>query len=1391
MELWTRAYDQLGNVTSEVAAAGTRTTTSSYSVAGHLTDQVLDPTGVRRAAHYTYDQWGRPIQATLSDQYRSETTKLGYDDGGRLTETRVVASTGDLVTTKTYDEYGRVLTITDPRGAAGTPEAFTTSLRYDETGRVVEERGPPHEVEDYNEAAATISSITTYGYNAFGEQEHLRDPRGGVTTAEFDRLGQTLAVHSPTYTAPGGAPTDGVVRYHYNLLNQLDAKTDAVSGLVTYTYDAYGDLTSQTGPKDGDKTPVTRYDYAPGGLLSRMTGPTGAVVDFAYDAFSHVTAKTSVVRVEGSEPVRYSTTFVYDDAGRLMSQTDPDDVVILYGHNGAGDTTSVDPGRGKMTYRYDFAGNLVSQSDQFNRTAATTYDDAGRPTQTSVFGAGPGQQLPGPTTTYDAAGNAITIVTGEGRRSERTYDSANQLRSITEHPDPDTTLTTSFGYDAAGNRTRVTDAEGNTTWQTYTPWQLPEREIDPPTATFPAEADRTWTTGYDPSGLPNTEQRPGGVTVSRVFNAAGNLTSETGAGPNTPAATRTLGYDPAGRVTSVIDPGGTQTLTYDDRGLLLHSEGPAGASTFGYTAAGRTSERTDASGTSDFYYDQVGDPFFETYANAGAVTTHYNDDGSIATQDINNATRTPSYDDFGRTTGHTLSANGAPVDTLTYTYDRDSKVTSKTSTADLTYGGTYRYDGAGRLKTWTPADGAPSQTYRLDGVGNRLTTTSTATGASPVITEHSTFDTRNQLLSRELPGQSTTTYDYTARGTTAGRTTTDAAGSAVSASTVFDGLDRMVNDHGIGYTYDSLDRIASRNNVSFGYAGGEDNPVLAPAADPAQQETITRGPGGAATGVSNSGGSNLTLPDNHGDIRALLGVGNTFEGTRSFTPTGESRAASGTTTAAGFQGDWTDTGTGSVWMGARWLDPQSGRFTSRDSSALSAENAAGTNRYLYGAGDPIGTVDPSGHSALPWDWGAGNWLDDVTRTIGGWAGDLGAAVGDSLEWLSKLPVWAKIPAKIGGRFVPVVGWGLLALDGIELLQGLLATGTDAVSIPTVAAPVLAQPYVTPAAVRPPPPPPPTVVKTVTRRVPVSWMEPEKTTYAPGYRITTYTQHIDTYKYITLYWSNGFTQPLPGFLDEWATYTWSDAIPTIDPSQAERVIVGTSDDISGHTDVGSPMDHLGGCGLQGTEIDCLGEALGPTLGGCFTLTSTIQGCYPNTPNPQAGAGKQEQRGTHEDSVVAGAEGRAGAPADPPTTVPPAGPGAGSCMPDPEDGDWVDPNLINFSQRTVSPNDYVSSMLDGSWDWNRPGTALKVLDRAGQLVSYDNRRLDAAREARQQIPGYKAKVQRLDPNSPNPAKTSGMNWDKSFEKRMTSKRNQDENGCRVPWQGLYERPDIEGK
>ncbi|MEK0169764.1 RHS repeat-associated core domain-containing protein, partial [Pseudescherichia vulneris] len=114
-----------------------------------------------------------------------------------------------------------------------------------------------------------------------------------------------------------------------------------------------------------------------------------------------------------------------------------------------------------------------------------------------------------------------------------------------------------------------------------------------------------------------------------------------------------------------------------------------------------------------------------------------------------------------------------------------------------------------------------------------------------------------------------------------------------------------------------------------------------------------------------------------------------------------------------------------------------------------------------------------------------------------------------------------------------------------------------------------------------------------------------------------------------------------------------------------------------------------------------------------------------------------------------------------------------------GEWVNPNYINFSQRTISANDYAEMMRNGQWDWNR--SPLNVVDVNGQLVTYDNRRLDAALEADLD----KVKVTIVDPYSPHPNSSTGKTWWEKFQQRFSDRRNIKAGGV-VPDEGLSTRP-----
>jgi RHS repeat-associated protein len=117
---------------------------------------------------------------------------------------------------------------------------------------------------------------------------------------------------------------------------------------------------------------------------------------------------------------------------------------------------------------------------------------------------------------------------------------------------------------------------------------------------------------------------------------------------------------------------------------------------------------------------------------------------------------------------------------------------------------------------------------------------------------------------------------------------------------------------------------------------------------------------------------------------------------------------------------------------------------------------------------------------------------------------------------------------------------------------------------------------------------------------------------------------------------------------------------------------------------------------------------------------------------------------------------------------------------EGAEWINPESINFSQRTVSPNNYADLMASGKWDWERQGTALRVMDVDGQLVTYDNRRLDAARE----FGSDKVLVERVNANDPFPDNPK-YTWAQAFEDRRTDNRNIKAGGV-VPERGLKDRP-----
>jgi RHS repeat-associated protein len=174
-------------------------------------------------------------------------------------------------------------------------------------------------------------------------------------------------------------------------------------------------------------------------------------------------------------------------------------------------------------------------------------------------------------------------------------------------------------------------------------------------------------------------------------------------------------------------------------------------------------------------------------------------------------------------------------------------------------------------------------------------------------------------------------------------------------------LGRLVDYNGqVVFSYDGLDRVATRNTVPFSYVGT----ML----DPVTDGTFTYGRSPAGRLVSQTDGTTalLTGLDRHGDLTWLADTSGALTDTMMFDPFGDPTASSGQTNpTVGFQGDYTDPTSGEVWMGARWYSGGDAVFRSRDTIFGELHTPISLNRYTYAWANPNTYWDPDGHMVSP------------------------------------------------------------------------------------------------------------------------------------------------------------------------------------------------------------------------------------------------------------------------------------------------------------------------------------------------------------------------------------------------------------------------------------------
>lgn len=417
------------------------------------------------------------------------------------------------------------------------------------------------------------------------------------------------------------------------------------------------------------------------------------------------------------------------------------------------------------------------------------------------------------TQAYDKVGNVTSSTDALGHTTSYGFNAAYEQTSVT---DPLGHTTTTL-YDAAGNQTSVTDALLDVTTYTLDAQNRVTGTTDPNGNTtqtlYDADGDQVGT--VDALGHQSlTVLDMDGQTVGSV-NALGDLTQTQ--------------VDADGETTAVIDPDGNVTrYYYNTLGEQTLTVNPLGyATTAAYDTDQRVTSVTDADGRQILTsYDNDSRETGEVWKNSSGTTVNtvtytYDKDSNMLTAADGSGTITMSYDALSRETVVTDVFGN----TLTYTYNANDQVTQRTDSG----GGvqTYVYDNASR-ETSVQLSATSATVARADfGYNNRndmtsVTRYSDLAGSTVIGTTVYGYDPGDRVTAITNKNSSAATisyYDYTYDN--ADRVSTQ---TAVSGSTTFtynysyDNSNQLLSDGTTTYSYD-----ANGNKTMTGYTTGPGN----------------------------------------------------------------------------------------------------------------------------------------------------------------------------------------------------------------------------------------------------------------------------------------------------------------------------------------------------------------------------------------------------------------------------------------------------------------------------------------------------------------------------------------------------------------------------------------
>ena len=450
-----------------------------------------------------------------------------------------------------------------------------------------------------------------------------------------------------------------------------------------------------------------------------------------------------------------------------------------------------------------------------------------------------------------------------------------------------------------------------------------------------------------------------GVVITNQFDELNRLTNKS----SVFGYKVSFAYSPTGQRTNMVDPSGSTAYFYDNRDRLvaktnLPTSGPTLALNYSYDVNGNLTNLWSGSpgGVNLVYQYDLLNRLTNVLAN-GSLAASYTFDlvGNVQTLHYGNGvTNLYQYDVLNRLTNAFWKLNTTTNASFYYQLGLTGNRTNLSETVNgtsRTYA--WSYDWLYRM-TNENISGLGNAGYAYDPVGNR--TNRTVSGGLSLANQTPTYTTNDWL----------TTDAYDNNGNTLWSTNGSVAGP---------------------YYYDAENRLTNFNNaVLLAYngdgirmtkaAGGTTNYYLVDDRNPSgyaqvlEEWTSTGTPSlskvynyGLAL-VSQKQGSTTYyfIPDGHGSTRVLTDGSGTVQNAFAYDAFGTLIASNTTAqTAYLYCGEQLDSNLGFYYLRARYLNPNTGRFWTRDTFEGFQEDPLSLHKYLYAQDDPVMGIDPTGH----------------------------------------------------------------------------------------------------------------------------------------------------------------------------------------------------------------------------------------------------------------------------------------------------------------------------------------------------------------------------------------------------------------------------------------------